>query len=595
MWKFVTGDSDVDVRLQEWFGWDKNEKTRAELEKLVAENDVVELRKRLLTRMEFGTAGLRSAMGAGYSRMNDLTIIQTTQGFGHYMLKVTPNVKDRGVVIGYDARHNSRRFAELASTVLLNLGIRVYLFSKITPTPFVPFGVVRLKTDWGIMVTASHNPKQDNGYKVYFRNGAQIIPPHDAGIAASILEHLTPEGSSWDTSQLAHRLQPDPFAELWQAYMASVTSLSFSRSTNSDSPVNFTYTAMHGVGYEAIQAATKAFNFKAMIPVLQQVEPDPEFPTVKFPNPEEGKSALDLAIQTANENNCTVIVANDPDADRLALAERNEAGAWHVFTGNDIGGLIGWWLITQRPLASDMYCLSSTVSSKILRSICLKEGLHHVETLTGFKWMANGAIDLMNAGKSVVFAFEEAIGFMCGTEVLDKDGISAAMVAMEMTSYLYRQGLTLKQQLDKLHITYGHHVSNNSYFICHDSTITKKMFDRLRDYEGSGFYPTHCGPYRILNVRDLTTGFDSRHPDKKADLPSSASSQMLTFYFENGCEITLRTSGTEPKIKYYSELCVPPEKGRSRESVETELKEVVRNMIEHFYQPELNHLIARSS
>ncbi|XP_055957447.1 phosphopentomutase [Patella vulgata] len=596
---FLSGDQALDAKIQEWLEWDRNDRTRNEIQQLVDSKNVTELHTRLMSRIEFGTAGMRSRMAAGNSMMNDLTIIQATQGLTKYLLDTCPNAKSMGVVIGYDARHNSKRWSELTSTVLVSQGIPVYVFSRVCPTPYVPFGVTHYGTACGIMITASHNPKEDNGYKVYWSNGAQIIPPVDKGISKGIRENLKPWDNSWNTDLLTSNLCKDPYSEIYQKYNECIRDLTTSKDINKDSPL-FTYTAMHGVGYHYIQEAFRVSGFRELIAVKEQVEPDPEFPTVKYPNPEEGKGALLLSMQTADKNNSKVILANDPDADRLAIAEKLPNGEWKIFTGNEIGALLGCWcwetFRQQHPEvpASDVYMLASTVSSKILQSIGSVEGFNFVETLTGFKWMGNKSVQLMKEGKTVLFAFEEAIGFMVGTKVLDKDGISAAVTAAELVFQLHRSGSSLNQQLERIYEKYGHHLSNNSYFICHDKNVIESMFDHLRNFNGQGKYPTSCGPYKIRHVRDLTgAGFDSSKPGNIPELPTS-SSQMITFTFENGCVSTLRTSGTEPKIKYYTEHCPDKSTGMDRDEALRELNDIVDNIITHFFQPEKRGLQPRA-
>ncbi|XP_078457241.1 phosphopentomutase [Lampetra planeri] len=613
-----------EAAARQWLRWDKNEKTRATVEKLLEDGALSELRERLGSRMEFGTAGLRAAMGAGSSCMNDLTVIQTTQGFMRYLEKMCPDLKQKGVVIGHDARadplsnSSSKRFSRLAAVVFLSQGVPVYLFSQISPTPFVPYTVVHLGLSAGIMVTASHNPKQDNGYKVYWSNGAQIISPHDTGIARAIQENLEPWEGSWlealaDTSPLCK----DPFADINRDYFSDLRKLCFHREQNECSPLKFVHTSVHGVGHDFVQSSFAAFGLAPPIAVAEQKDPDPEFPTVKYPNPEEGKGVLNLAIKLAEREGARVILANDPDADRLAVAERQDAGDWKVFTGNEVGALLGWWLFycwkersppgTRTPL-DRISMLSSTVSSKILRAIAHKEGFHFEETLTGFKWMGNRAKELMDQGKTVLFAFEEAIGFMCGTTVLDKDGVSAAAVAAEMAIHLATKKLTLTKQLTLIYEEYGYHISRTSYFICHEPPTIVRMFERLRNRAGAeeqdgasggggsgrAAYPTRCGPYEIAHVRDLTTGHDSAQADKRALLPSSSSSQMITFTFANGCVATMRTSGTEPKIKYYAEMCATPGK-RDTVGLAKELDDLIEAMVENFFQPEKNGLIRRAA
>ncbi|XP_074807655.1 phosphopentomutase isoform X1 [Natator depressus] len=587
----------------QWLRWDKNTKTSEIVKQLVAEENAEELQKCFGSRMEFGTAGLRAAMGAGISQMNDLTIIQTTQGFCRYLEKNFSDLKKRGVVIGFDARAHpssggsSKRFARLAATTFISQGIPVYLFSNITPTPFVPYTITHLKLSAGIMITASHNPKQDNGYKVYWENGAQITSPHDKGISQAIEENQEPWPQAWDDSLVdSSLLLHDPYVTINKDYFKDIQKHCFHRNINKETKLKFTHTSVHGVGHEFVQSAFKAFDFKPPLAVPEQKDPDPEFPTVKYPNPEEGKGVLTLSFALAEKEGAGIILANDPDADRLLVAEKQESGEWKVFSGNELGALLGWWIFTcwknqnQDPAAiKDVYMLSSTVSSKILRAIALKEGFHFEETLTGFKWMGNRAKQLTDQGKTVLFAFEEAIGYMCSPVVLDKDGVSAAVITAEMSSWLATKNLSLSLQLKTIYDEYGYHITKASYFICHDPKTIKELFENLRNYDGKNTYPKSCGKFKVSGVRDLTTGYDSSQPDQKAVLPTSKSSQMITFTFANGGVATMRTSGTEPKIKYYAELCAPP--GNSDpDQLKEELGELVSAIEEYFFQPEKNKL-----
>ncbi|XP_043829378.1 phosphoglucomutase-2 [Dromiciops gliroides] len=601
------GDSRLDQAAAQWLRWDKNPKTLEMVKKMVADNNREELQKCFGSRMAFGTAGLRAAMGPGIAQMNDLTIIQTTQGLCRYLEKTFSDLKKRGVVISFDARAHSstggssKRFAQLAATAFISQGIPVYLFSNITPTPFVPYAVSHLNLCAGIMVTASHNPKQDNGYKVYWDNGAQIISPHDKGISQAIEENQEPWTKAWDDSIINNNpLLHDPYSTINKDYFEELKKYCFHRNVNKSSTLKFVHTSVHGVGHDFVQSAFKAFDFVPPDAVPEQKVPDPEFPTVKYPNPEEGKGVLTLSFALAEKTQAKIILANDPDADRLAVAEKQESGEWKVFSGNETGALLGWWLFTSwkeknqdRNALKDLYMLSSTVSSKILRAIALKEGFHFEETLTGFKWMGNRAKQLIDQGKTVLFAFEEAIGYMCCPFVLDKDGVSAAVIIAELASFLATKNLSLAQQLKAIYVEYGYHITKASYFICHDQNIIKNLFENLRNYDGKNTYPKTCGKFEVSGVRDLTTGYDSSQPDKKAILPTSKSSQMITFTFANGGVATMRTSGTEPKIKYYSELCVPP--GNSDdEQLKKELDDLVSSIEEYFFQPEKNKLQPKS-
>ena len=396
---------------------------------------------------------------------------------------------------------------------------------------------------------------------------SQIIPPHDSGIQSCIEENFEPWQGVWDTdTSLDSALISDPLEEMSALYYRRLRSAMVDPAMNAATPLTFTVTAMHGVGHAYVEEAFKACNFKPFVPVKEQMVPDPDFPTVRFPNPEEGKSALDLSFATADAADSKIILANDPDADRLALAIKLDSG-WKVFTGNEEGALFAWWAWQRIKMrqpeikAEDVYMIASTVSSKIIAAIGAKEGFHFEETLTGFKWMCNRACDLLGQGKTIAFAFEEAIGFMVGVEVLDKDGVSGAVFLAELAAYLQTKGLTLYDQLIKIYEEYGYHVSKNSYYLCYDQEVIGSIFERIRNFSGPESYPKSVcgGKYPISSVRDLTTGYDSSRADLKAVLPVSPSSQMVTFTFGNGCVVTIRTSGTEPKIKYYSEMCATPQ------------------------------------
>jgi len=353
-----------------------------------------------------------------------------------------------------------------------------------------------------------------------------------------------------------------------------------------------TYSAMHGVGGAYTRRAFEAFGLPAYAATEAQQEPDPMFPTVAFPNPEEGKGALALAIETAEAHGSRLILANDPDADRLAVAEKNSEGEWRMFTGNELGTLLGHWQwrkyetrkasgVSALPAAM----LASTVSSKQLRAVAEAEGFLFEETLTGFKWMGNRTQELRDAGYEVIFSFEEAIGFCNGDLVKDKDGVAASAVFTEMALQLAKDGVTVGEHLEALGQKYGHFVTDNHYAICHDPAITDRIFSRLR---GDGEYLKQCGGYQVKHIRDLTTGFDSSQADNAATLPSDPSSHMITYTFENGAVATLRTSGTEPKIKYYVEVAGTP--GQSKEDARELARQMRASFVTEFLQPEENAL-----
>ncbi|CAI5735416.1 unnamed protein product [Hyaloperonospora brassicae] len=589
---------------QQWTDWDVNIETKTQVQQLVESNDATRLQELFCRRIAFGTAGLRAVMGPGPAAMNDLVVIQTAQGLCKYLeTQLGERAKAMGVALGYDHRRqrslSSERFAELTASVCLHAGFRVCLYGDVVATPLVPFCVEQKGCAAGVMVTASHNPKADNGYKVYWSNGCQIIGPHDEGIANAIAANLAPwrqyDESREQLQQMFPAAMEDPSDELFPRYFGRAgAELCRFPAANAHTTLTIAYTAMHGVGHAFTSRSFAAFQHKEYVPVQAQLLPDPEFPTVVFPNPEEGRGALQLAMETAEASRARLILANDPDADRLAVAERdaNSETGWRIFTGNEIGVLLGHWELEQYVRLhpdcdrKQLYFVASTVSSKMLRAVAQKEGLNFVETLTGFKWMGNKTAELRKAGKTVLFSFEEAIGFCVGGLVKDKDGVVAAAVFAEMAVQLEAtKKMTVSQHLSALYTRYGHFVTQNHYVKCYDPVKIRAIFARLRN---SGKYWDSCGDYAISHVRDLTTGYDSSQPDKRAVLPVSTSTEMITYTFANGCVATLRTSGTEPKLKYYVELA--GRVGQSCEEVTAELRRQVEQIVEQMLQPQENGL-----
>ncbi|KAI5199895.1 hypothetical protein E4T39_05996 [Aureobasidium subglaciale] len=574
----------MDMLLQklvtEWLRLDQDATTRSEIEKLVAEDDIAELQLRLSKRIAFGTAGLRGRMEAGFSRMNSLTVIQASQGLAEYLLKTTPDAKTRGVVIGRDARHNSDKFAKLVAAAFVAKGVSVKWLGQVH-TPLVPYTVGHLNAAAGVMITASHNPAADNGYKVYWGNGCQIIPPHDAGIAASISENLEPV--SWDMGILEQGspLVTNALRGVEAGYMAAIARIASLSNPNAALP--FVYTPMHGVGLPFFTSVIKQLGLENKMHVVQeQAHPDPEFPTVRFPNPEE-KGALDLAKQIADQNGVNLILANDPDADRFAAAEKVD-GEWRQLTGNQMGVLLASHVLDtyqQRPNSKGLAMLSSTVSSKMLAAIAAGSGkLHWEETLTGFKWLGNRSRDLQQQGYDALFAYEEAIGYMFSGVVFDKDGVAAAAVFLAACDRWNKEGLSPWAKYNELCKKYGYFEDANTYVISPSSEVTNTVFEQIRQVK-----PAKVGSRTILRWRDLTMGYDSATFDNKPTLPIDPSSQMISCELEGNVNFTVRGSGTEPKIKFYIE-------GSAATSKEAKIAalEVLEDLMKEWFKPEVNGL-----
>jgi len=501
---------------------------------------------------------------------------------------------------------SSLSFAVLTAVVFAEAGIDCILLDGYVLTPLVPYAVKKLGAACGVMITASHNPKQDDGYKVYASDACQIRAPMDREIANEILNNLEP----WTDYEkiLSNRRKEFPddpclglsqkakTKEMLKEYYKSLEAsglktgqAKISDGPNSIKPPSFAYTAMHGIGFPFAKQVFETFDLPPFLAVPEQKEADPTFPTVPFPNPEE-KGALDLAKKFAADNNCDIVVANDPDADRLAVAEKDRStGEWTVFHGDQIGTMLGLWIWEQIGSKSDKpvsMCVS-TVSSKMLAEIARREGFLVEETLTGFKWIGSRSAALQAEGKRNLFGYEEAIGFACGDVIFDKDGVSAMAVLSELALYVYRErGMSLKDHMQSLYDKYGEFVSHNGYYFINDHSVVATIMDRLRC---NGTYKMDVGPYEIESICDLgEPGYDSAKPDKKPTLPTSNSSPMMTLRFTNGCVIQLRPSGTEPKFKYYIEMKGQP--GVPRDVVEKELKTMVGIVLDKLLEPEKNGL-----
>ncbi|CAH7687371.1 phosphoglucomutase-2 [Phakopsora pachyrhizi] len=571
----------------------RNPKTRKEIEDLSVKDERAELSSRLQKRISFGTAGLRARMSAGFACMNDLIVIQTSQGLAKYLIHQNSEAAQKGVVVGHDHRHNSKRFASLACVAFVRSGLKCYLLKGYVATPLVPFGVKHLGAVAGVMITASHNPAADNGYKLYYSNAVQIISPHDVEIAASIEKNLEVEEEAWDLDLIERSrggLCIDLTDEIKEKYFECILEVNKRPpEVNFQSPVKFIYTPIHGVGFDFVARAFEqaGFNKGSLNVVTEQKDPDPDFSTVKFPNPEE-KGALDLAmglgesIYRANPDKVVIILANDPDADRFCAAEWN-GKSWDVFTGDQIGAILGVWIFRKyqksgKDVGKILTCflvvavslshtlflaklamLASTASSKLLAEVARREGFKFKETLTGFKYLGNSALELEKNGYNVPFAYEEALGYMCGTSIRDKDGISALVSWAELCSEIAESGDMVSEYLGEIYRT-------------KNPSKLERRFRKLRfvdthfDFTGADRntllttikYPSTLGSYPITSIRDLTIGYDTEYPPSFIpELPTSTSTQMITFKIDGKqaeLVLTLRTSGTEAwKLKYYVE------------------------------------------
>jgi phosphomannomutase len=509
---------DLLARAQAWLAEDPDPDTREELAKLLDAGDHPELAARFTGTLQFGTAGLRGELGAGPMRMNRAVVIRAAAGLAAYL-----NAKgqhDGLVVIGYDARHKSAEFAQDTASVMTGAGLRAAVLPRPLPTPVLAFATRHLGAVAGVEVTASHNPPRDNGYKVYLGDGSQIVPPADAEIAAEIaavrsLDDVPRPTTGWEVLDDA----------VLDAYLARTDAVLADGSPRTARTV---YTAMHGVGKDVLLAAFARAGFPEPALVAEQAEPDPDFPTVAFPNPEE-PGAMDLAFAKARETDPDLVIANDPDADRCAVAVK-DGGDWRMLRGDEVGALLAAHLVRRGAQGT---FAESIVSSSLLGRIAEKAGLPFEETLTGFKWIAR--VDGLRYG------YEEALGYCVDPEgVRDKDGITAALLVTELASELKEEGRTLLDLLDDLAVEHGLHATDQLSVRVEDLSVIADAMRRLREQP-----PTVLAGLPVTRAEDLTRGTDKLPPTDGLR------------YTLDGARVIVRPSGTEPKLKCYLEVVVP--------------------------------------
>ena len=537
-------------RVDAWSAADPDETTRAELQRLLDSKNLDELQDRFAGTLEFGTAGLRGVVGAGPNRMNRAVVRRATAGLAGYLASTVPDAARRGVVVARDGRRMSKEFAEDTAAVLAAAGIPALVREGFTPTPLCAFLVERLGASAGVMVTASHNPPEYNGYKVYWGNGAQIVPPVDVGIARAIAgvgpAREIPLADLADAR--AHGLVRPIGPELDQAYLEGVLAQRLHPGQGTD--LGIVYTPMHGVGGPLALEALRRAGFSRVHVVAEQAEPDPAFPTVRFPNPEE-PGAMDLSRALAERTRADLVLANDPDADRLAVLTRSPSGELRALTGNEVGVLLGHYLLTHGPRRERPLVMTTIVSSTQLGAMAHRLGALYDETLTGFKWIANRSMErAAKDGAELVFAYEEALGYTVGTLVRDKDGIGAALAMADLAGWARGRGTTVLGYLEEIQREFGIYVSRQRSFTLPGAsgaeTIARVMEAFRRDP------PARVGPRAVEWVKDYQARTRTAHGrSEPLALPAS---NVLSYGLEGGAQVTLRPSGTEPKIKYYFEL-----------------------------------------
>ncbi|MBA3265103.1 MAG: phospho-sugar mutase [Nocardioidaceae bacterium] len=519
-------EASLRARVEAWIADDPDATAQAELAELLtaAESDPLassELTDRFTGRLQFGTAGLRGQLAAGPNRMNRAVVVRAAAGLASYLKTA---VGEGTVVIGYDARRKSDEFARDSAEVMRGAGLQAVVLPRPLPTPVLAFAIGHLHCIAGVMVTASHNPPADNGYKVYLGDGSQIVPPVDGEISTQI-DTVTsaadvPKAAGWSVAG----------EEVVEAYIDAVAALPDPATPR---VLTMAYTPLHGVGDETVERVLLRAGFSAPLAVPEQVQPDPGFPTVAFPNPEE-PGAMDLAIALAAQVGADLAVANDPDADRCAVAVP-VAGGWRMLRGDELGVLLGHHLLSS---GTRGVFATTIVSSSLLGRMAHEHGVDYVETLTGFKWI--GRVPGLS------FGYEEALGYCVAPQLVrDKDGISALLLVAELAASLKARGSNLLERLDHIAAQYGVYATDQLSVRVSDLTLIDAAMNRLRAKP-----PSLLGGYRVERVEDLSVGSDELPP-----------TEGLRYRLADGGRVVVRPSGTEPKIKCYLEVVLPVEAG----------------------------------
>ncbi|MDO6440280.1 phospho-sugar mutase [Cyclobacterium sp. 1_MG-2023] len=541
-------DTIIIEKAQAWLNSNIDEKSKAEIHALLNAQDQTELIDSFYKDLEFGTGGLRGLMGVGSNRMNVYTIGMATQGLANYLQASFPN-EEISLAITHDSRINNTLFAETTANVLTANGIKVKYFRDMRPTPMLSFAIRHYGCKSGVMVTASHNPKEYNGYKVYWDDGGQVVAPHDKNIIGEVMKIKSIDDVNWAKNDSLKEYIEEDFDAI---YLDEVKKLSMSPLTNlAEKDMTIVFSPIHGASGKMVPDALKVFGFENIHVVKEQIEPDGNFPTVKYPNPEETE-ALDLSIKLAKEIDAELVLACDPDGDRYAAVVKNETNDYELLNGNQTGALIIYYLLNmyreQGRLTGNQFTVSTIVTTGLLGEISKGFGVEYFDVLTGFKNIA--AVILANEGKKEFIAGgEESYGFLVGDFVRDKDGVSACAVVAEIMAYYKQKGLNIIDVLAEIYMEYGFY---KEALI----SITKKGKDGAEQIQElmKGFRtnkPTSINGIAVSQVVDVQESviYDMKSgTEEKLDLDKS---NVIQFYLEDGSKISARPSGTEPKIKYY--------------------------------------------
>ena len=538
-------------KAKEWLSSSFNEETRKEVQAMLDNSDKTELIDSFYKDLEFGTGGLRGIMGAGSNRMNIYTVGMATQGFANYLKKSFANKETISVVVGHDCRNNSRLFAETVAAIFSANGIKVYLFDDLRPTPEVSFAIRELKCQGGVNLTASHNPKEYNGYKAYWDDGAQVLAPHDKGIIDEV-EKVKIEDVKFDANNNLIQIIGKEIDDL---YLDRIKTLSIDPAViERHKDLKIVYTPLHGAGRTLIPESLKRWGFEKVYTVKEQMVKDGNFPTVVSPNPENGE-ALTLALRDAKEIDADIVMASDPDADRVGMACKNDKGEWVLINGNQTCLIFLYYIITNRIKTGKMqpndFIVKTIVTTELIKKIADKNNVEMIDCFTGFKWIAR-EIREFEGVKQYIGGGEESYGFLAEDFVRDKDAVSAMCLLAEICAYAKDQGKTLYDLLMEIYLEYGFSYEFTVNVVRPGKTGADEIKQMMENFRNNP--PKQLGDSPIVITKDFLKleQTDANGNVTKLEMPDT--SNVLQWFCENGDKVSVRPSGTEPKIKFYFEV-----------------------------------------
>ena len=543
----------VRTKANAWLSEDYDAETRSAVQGLLDKEDPTDLIEAFYKDLEFGTGGLRGIMGVGSNRMNIYTVGAATQGLANYLKKEFAQIPQISVVIGHDCRNNSRLFAEKSAEIFSANGIKVYLFPDLRPTPEISYAIRKLGCQSGICLTASHNPKEYNGYKAYWEDGAQVIAPHDKNIIAEVnkvssVKDIHFKGNNELITLLDEKIDNE--------YIQDLLTISLSKEAiQRHKDIKIVYTPIHGTGITLIPTALKALGFENIIHVPEQDVISGNFPTVHSPNPEE-PAALKMAVDKAIETGADLVMASDPDADRVGAAVRNEKGEFVLLNGNQTLLVFIYYLITRwkelGKLKGNEYVVKTIVSTELVKNIAKKNGVKMYDCYTGFKWIAD--VILQNENKrTYIGGGEESYGFLAEDFVRDKDAVSACMLLAEIAAWAKDQGKTVYELLQDIYVEYGFSKEKGVSVVKQGKSGAEEIEAMMKNYREHPM--TELAGSKVFFIKDFAklTGTDVVENERVTlDMPTT--SNVLQYFAEDGTKVSIRPSGTEPKIKFYIEI-----------------------------------------